>query len=115
MALDSVVFKNKKFSDLLGEIYDNSRKKDKQINGLIGELQPLVTNVGDATLIIPLIKQYLDLGVKNDEHLIKLAAIIQKSETSSASGNDDLFSHEELANLLKESENIGKKIDSNDK
>ena len=66
-SLDDLVFKNKKFSDLLNEIYDNQKKREKQISGLISELKPLIADIGDATLIVPLIKDYLELGVKNDE------------------------------------------------
>ena len=60
------------------DIYQNSKKKDRQINTLIHELQPLIKNLGDATVIVPLIKEYLDVSVKNDEHLVKLAAVVQR-------------------------------------
>jgi hypothetical protein len=74
--LESVVFGNKKFSDILSEIYDNQKKKEKQISTLIGELKPLINDIGDATLIVPLIKEYLEISVKNDEQLIKMATIV---------------------------------------
>ena len=45
---------------------------------LISELRPLVRDIGDATLIVPLIKEYLEIGVKNDEQLIKMATIVQR-------------------------------------
>ena len=38
-ALDNIIFKNKKFSDILSEIYDNQKKKEAQITGLISELK----------------------------------------------------------------------------
>ena len=57
--LDNIVFKKKKFSDILSEIYDNQKKKEKQITGLISELKPLINDIGDATLIVPLIKEYI--------------------------------------------------------
>ena len=72
------LFKGTTFSDLLKDIYHNSKKKDRQINTLIHELQPLIKNLGDATVIVPLIKEYLDVSVKNDEHLVKLAAVVQR-------------------------------------
>ena len=59
MGLDSLVFKNKSFSDILEEIYNNQNKKSKQISGLISELKPLISDIGDATLIVPLIKEYM--------------------------------------------------------
>ena len=85
--LDKIIFKNKKFSDLLEEIYNNQKKTQGQISSLIAELKPLVKELGDATLVVPLIKDYLDMGVKNDEHLIKLAGIIQRIEEKSNNKN----------------------------
>jgi hypothetical protein len=72
---DKTVFGKKKFSDLLEEIYDNQKKKDKQINALINELKPMIEEIGDATLLVPLIKEYLEMGIKNDDLLIKMAAL----------------------------------------
>ena len=88
--LDKKIFDKKKFSDILKEIYDNSKKKEKQISILISELRPLVKDIGDATLIVPLIKEYLEIGVKNDEQLIKLAAIIQRLVNNEGGGEDTL-------------------------
>ena len=56
MDLDIELFKGKTFSELMKDVYDNSKKKERQINLLIAELKPLIKNVGDATLIVPLIK-----------------------------------------------------------
>ncbi len=77
--LDSNIFGKKKFSDLLKEIYDNQKKKEAQITALIGELKPLINDIGDATLIVPLIKEYMELGIKNDEQLIKMVNIAQRA------------------------------------
>ena len=83
MGEDFELFAGKNFSDLMKDIYHNSKKKDRQINTLIQELQPLIKNLGDATVIVPLIKEYLDISVKNDDQLIKLAAIVQRLISSS--------------------------------
>ena len=102
MALDNVIFGKKKFSDILGEIYDNQKKKETQISGLISELKPLVKDIGDATLIVPLIKDYLEIGVKNDEQLIKMATIVQRA-LNNTSGEDALgISEEEKQQLMEE-------------
>ena len=74
--LDSIVFGDKKFSDILHEIYDNQTTKKEQISSLISELKPLIQEIGDATLIVPLIKEYLEIGVKNDVLLFKEQLII---------------------------------------
>ena len=76
--LDSVIFGEKKFSDILEEIYNNQKKKSEQVTALISELKPLIQEIGDATLIVPLIKEYMEIGVKNDDALIKMATIIQR-------------------------------------
>ena len=67
--LDSIIFGEKKFSDILEEIYNNQKKKSEQVTALISELKPLVQEIGDATLIVPLIKEYMEIGVKNDDAL----------------------------------------------
>jgi hypothetical protein len=102
-ALDNNIFGGKKFSDLLEEIYNNQKKKDKQISALIAELKPLVQEIGDATLIVPLIKEYLEISVKNDEQLIKMATIVQRimSNNSNEDGGFGI-SEEEKAQLLAE-------------
>tara|TARA_E500000318_G_C3369196_1_gene137803 strand:- start:125 stop:460 length:336 start_codon:yes stop_codon:yes gene_type:complete len=100
---DKIIFKKKKFSDILSEIYDNQKQKQQQISILISELKPLIQDIGDATLIVPLIKEYLDLGIKNDEQLIKVATIIQRMVKSSENNSaGELISEEEKAQLMKE-------------
>ena len=101
--LEENIWGKKKFSDLLKEIYENSKKKEAQINALIGELKPLITDIGDATLIVPLIKEYMELGIKNDEQLIKMATIIQRALATGKSEEEGFgMTEEEKAQLLSE-------------
>jgi len=111
MDFDIEIFKGKSFSDLMKDIYSNSSKKDRQINMLIGELRPLIKNVGDATVIVPLIKEYLEVGVKNDEHLVKLAAVVQRlvstnNRIQSETGQSWMLSEEEKRQLIGELDEI---------
>jgi hypothetical protein len=96
------IFKGTSFADLMSDVYHNSKKKDRQINQLIAQLQPLIKNASDATIIVPLIKEYLDVAVKNDDHLVKLTAIVQRyiSTKQTISGADGLLSDEEKQQLL---------------
>ena len=104
--LDSIVFGDKKFSDILEEIYLNQKKKSEQVTALISELKPLVQEIGDATLIVPLIKEYMEIGVKNYDALIKMATIIQRVVNNSA-GEDALgITEAEKEELLAEMEKI---------
>ena len=59
------------------------------IDGLIQELEPMIGNVGDATVIVPMIKDYLEVSVKNDEHLVKLAGVLQRIISKSSGVNDE--------------------------
>ena len=107
---DMEIFSNKNFSDLLKDIYDNSKKKDRQINLLISELKQLIKNTSDASMVVPMIKEYLEVGVKNDEHLVKLAAIVQRIVSNSTSNSDEsgLISEEEKEQLLKQLSDLEK-------
>jgi hypothetical protein len=99
---DQNIFGGKKFSGLLEEIYNNQKKKEAQISALIQELKPLITDIGDATLIVPLIKEYMDLAIKNDDALIRMATIVQRAMARNS--NEDSFgiSDEEKEQLLNE-------------
>ena len=60
-SLNQILFDDKSFSDLLKEIHGNQKKKAKQLASLIAELRPLVQSLGDATVVVPLIKEYMEI------------------------------------------------------
>jgi hypothetical protein len=82
-SLDSVVFGKKKFSNILEEIYNNQKKKEKQISGLISELKPLINDIGDATLIV-------------------MATIVQRALNNSSSEDALGITDEEKQQLMEE-------------
>jgi len=110
MSLDKEIFKGKTLSDLFGEIYDNSKETKQQVRALINELKPLIEGIGDATLIVPMIKEYMEIGVKNDDALIKLATIIQRIETAQAKGDGNEFDFSDLQDLLEEQEQMEQEV-----
>ena len=117
-SLDSDIFGDKKLKDIFQEIYTNQKKKEKQISALIEELKPLIDDIGDATLVVPLIKEYLEIGVKNDEQLIKMATIIQRCLSNDNNGGGEggyLISDEEKAQLLGEINKIQENINKEEK
>jgi hypothetical protein len=97
---DNIIFKNKKFSDVLEEIYNNQKKKDQQVTALISELKPLISDIGDATLVVPLIKEYMEISVKNDDILIKMAALAQRAMATVSAEGSLTISDEEKEQLL---------------
>ena len=106
--LDKEIFGRKKMADLFEEIYDNSKKKSKQINTLITELKILVETTQDATVIVPLIVQYLDVSVKNDDHLIKIAAILQRAMQKTENGTTEFkLTEGEIAEIQAQIKSFG--------
>jgi hypothetical protein len=111
-SLDQILFDDKSFSDLLKEIHKNQTKKSKQLASLIAELRPLVTSLGDATVVVPLIKEYMEISVKNDDQLIKMAAIVQRLSTgTSNTGDGGLLTEEEMQQLQDVAEEISKTVE----
>ena len=110
--LNQILFDDKSFSDLLKEIHGNQNKKKKQLASLIAELKPLIQTLGDATVVVPLIKEYMEISVKNDDQLVKMAAIVQRLSTSTANtGDGGLLTEEELAQLQDLTEEIAKTVE----
>lgn len=97
-----VVFSKKTMSDLFKEVYDTTKKKEKDITSLVDQLKELITNIGDAVQLVPLIATYIDISVKNNEHIIKMLQIVQKAAARSASAEDGdkEMTKEERAALL---------------
>jgi hypothetical protein len=109
MDKDTVIFSDKSFSDVLADIYNTSKKKELQINKLVEQLSGMIKSLNDASLIVPLIKEYLEVSVKNDDHLVRLAAILQRLIVSAGNKNTtDEFglTDEEKKQLMEEAEEL---------
>lgn len=113
MKFDEEIFGNKKFSDLLKDIYDNQKKKDRQINLLIADLKPMLNNIGDAAILVPAIKDFVEVGVKNDEHLVKLAAVIQRAMSNKTEESSSFLTDEEKEALLRDIQDIQQEQEDN--
>jgi len=85
------IFDGKSFQDLTQDIYNNSKAKKTQIQTLIKQFNKMITSIDDVVLIAPIIKEFLEVGVKNDEHLVKLAAVLQRILVRSQSNVEDDF------------------------
>ena len=119
------VFEGKTLSDVFKDIYKNSENNKKQIEVLMKDLLKFVTDTASAVALVPILKDYLDVAVKNDEQLIKVAAIVQKLASAEAKGSDNEFGLSELekeqlmsglsdsiAEIQEESDRISEEIDS---
>ena len=102
MSDNNEIFKGKTFQDLTKDIYDNTINKKKQIDLLISEIHGFITTIDDVVLVAPIIKEYMEIAVKNDEHLVKLAGVLQRIISKSTGGNDEtmLLSDSEKEELM---------------
>ena len=111
---DVTIFGNTSLSDLFKQIHKNNKDIDKQIGEFIDTMKPMATaNAGSATMLMPTVKDLIDVNVKNNEQLIKMAAIAQRAVSSNSSSTDSLIDMSEIEALLAEQKNIqeqGKKL-----
>jgi len=102
MTKNNEIFEGKTFQELTKDIYDNSQKKKVQIDLLISEIHGFITTIDDVIMVAPIIKEYMEVSIKNDEHLVKLAGVLQRiiSKSSGESDESMLLSDSEKEELM---------------
>jgi len=102
MSEKNEIFEGKTFQDLTKDIYENTTKRKVQIDLLISEIHGFIQTIDDVVMVAPIIKEYMDTAVKNDEHLVKLAGVLQRIINKSAGGDDEsmLLSDTEKEELM---------------
>ena len=103
MAIDYEIFEGKSLSSLFKDIYDNTEYNKKQLDILTKELVQFIKDGDTAVQIVPMIKEYLEINVKNDDQLVKMAGIVQRLiSTEQKAGSEDEYglSEEEKNQLL---------------
>ena len=102
MSDEKEIFKGKTFQDLTKDIYENTTKRKVQIDLLISEIHGFITTIDDVVMVAPIIKEYMDTAVRNDEHLVKLAGVLQRiiSKSSGESDESMLLSDAEKEELM---------------
>ena len=96
------IFGYKNFSDLSEEIYENSKLKKTQIDLLVQEVHGYIQGIEDIAIVGPILKELMDVGVKNDDNLLKLATVIQRIMNKQADVVEDtsLLSDDEKEELM---------------
>ena len=102
MSNEKEIFEGKTFQDLTKDIYENTTKRKVQIDLLISEIHGFITTIDDVVMVAPIIKEYMDTAVRNDEHLVKLAGVLQRIISKSQGESDEsmLLSDDEKAELM---------------
>jgi len=112
MSTDFELFPGKSLSGLFKDIYDNQQNKKQRISELIAEMKKVIRHAGDMAAIGPIIKDLVDTSVKNDDALIKMAAIAQRimGAQHKAEGDVGFLSDDEKEQLLREIEQTAKEV-----
>ena len=100
MSDNNEIFEGKTFQDLTKDIYENTTKRKVQIDLLISEIHGFIQTIDDVVMVAPIIKEYMDTAVKNDEHLVKLAGVLQRIISKSSSGDEESMLLSEAEKLL---------------
>ena len=112
MEKDFKIFGDKNFSDLSQEIYENSKLKKTQIELLVQEVHGYIQGIEDIAVVGPILKELLDVGVKNDDNLLKLATVFQRIMMKSGKDESDigLLSDDEKQQLMDSLEDAATEI-----
>ena len=104
MSNDYEIFEGKTLSDVFKDIYDNSKTNKQQLEVLMKEVVGFIKDGDTAVQIIPMLKEYLEINVKNDEQLVKLATVVQRimaaEKRVSDSGEEFGLSYAEKEQLM---------------
>ena len=104
MSNDYEIFEGKTLSDVFKDIYDNSKTNKQQLEVLMKEVVGFIKDGDTAVQIIPMLKEYLEINVKNDEQLVKLATIVKRITAAekriSDSGDEFGLSESEKEQLM---------------
>ena len=104
MSNDYEIFEGKSLSSLFKDIYSNSKRNKTQLEILVKEVSGFIKDGDMAVQLIPMIKEYLEINVKNDELLVKLASIVQRliqAENKSVNSDEFSLSDNEKEQLLR--------------
>lgn len=126
MSFDAEIFNGKSLSDMFSDVYQNTESKRQRIKEVVQAYIKLVRTAEDAAVLGPVIQSFLEVEVKNDEHIVRLVQIAQRLVAVNTKTSDGgLLSEEEKMQLLNnvkddfeavfgEQENLQSAIDSID-
>jgi len=77
MAIDYEIFDGKSLSSLFKDIYNNTQHNRKQLDVLTRELVQFIKDGDTAVQMVPMIKEYLEINVKEEQVLIEQIKFIK--------------------------------------
>jgi len=109
---DKIIFKDKTFSGLLEDIYNKSAEREIQLKTVIGDIRNYITSLQDMVMLSPVIKDMLEISVKNDDQLVKMAAVIQRAMSRTVVGDvgSMIFTEDEIEEMKSIAESNSEKM-----
>jgi len=101
--LDFEIFAGTTFQDLCQEVIVRSQSKKDQLDTLVSDIRTAIKNPNDIQVFMPRIKDLLEVGIKNDEQIVKLIAVIQRLQSTqleTTGGESGGLSEEDKEQLL---------------
>ena len=104
MELEKELFEGKTISHIIKEVYDKQKETDTIVKDNIERLSAFINTPGDAIVIIPLLKELLDSGLKNDEMFMKLLNLFKQNQDKVKGSSEDsgILSNDDIAQLFNE-------------
>ena len=106
MSTDYKIFDETTLSDILKKIDHNSERNKIQIETIIQDMMIYIKDPKSATELFPMISDFMEANIRNDELLVKLAAVVQRVMST-----DNKAGTSELGLSDKEKEEILQKIE----
>jgi len=103
-AFENTIFDDKTLADMFRDVYNNTESKRKQINEFIKKMAMMIKTPEDAVILGPVIADFFEVNVKNDEHLVRMAQIAQRvvSISTKLSNSNEILTELEKEQLLNE-------------
>ena len=96
MSADYEIFKGTTLADMFKKIDGNSSRNKIQIESLIQELMVFIKDPNSAIQLFPMISDYMEANIRNDELLVKLLAVVQRVMQTEAKTEDGDYGLSEI-------------------
>ena len=112
MSTDYKIFDETTLSDILKKIDHNSQRNKIQIETIIQDMMIYIKDPKSAAELFPMISDFMEANIRNDELLVKLAAVVQRvMSTDTKAGKDELgLSDKEKEEILQKIEKATEEI-----
>ena len=104
---DIKLFGDTSLSDIFKQAHKRTKDTDKQIAEFIETIRPMASQTpGYAIELMPVVKDLIDVNVKNNEQLIKMAGIAQRAASATQTQDINFIDMDEINALLEEQKDI---------